>query len=577
MPVLIQELVKRGKIDINTAKKLESELKSSAKSEEDLLLEKKIVNQIDLFVLKSEILGVPFYKDAENLEAPNEVLALIPEEAAKYYKVIPLGLEDKTLKVGMINPEDIKAREVLSFLARQHQISLKIFLITPAAFDVLMRQYRNLREEVGAALEELEKEMGTEEEIRLELEKKPTTERLTEEAPIIRMVAVILRHAVEGKASDVHIEPTTTKLRVRFRKDGNLYSSLFLPLAVHPSIVARIKILSNLRIDETRIPQDGRFTAKIGNKEVDFRVSSFPTKLGEKIALRALDPTEGLKSYKELGLTESNLKIIMEAIKKPFGLILSTGPTGSGKTTTLYALLQVLNKEDVNVVTLEDPIEYFIEGVNQSQIKPEIGYDFPQGLRHIVRQDPDIIMVGEIRDEESATLAIQSALTGHIVLSTLHTNNAVGVIPRLIDMQIRPFLLPPTLNIAIAQRLARCLCPDCKKKVKAKREIKETILREIEAMPENIKKGIKVPNDLYLYESSGCKKCNFKGIKGRIGVFEILKMTDSLEEIILKEPSEIELEKEARRQGMVTMHQDALLKALEGTISIEEVYRVTEE
>ena len=576
MPVLIQELVKRGKIDVATAQKLEDELKISAKTEEDLLLEKNIFTQEELFILKGEILDVPFYKDAETLEIPNEVLALIPEEAAKYYQIVPLGLDDKTLKVGMLNPQDIKAREVLSFLARQHQISLKIFLITPNAFDSLVKQYRNLREEVGAALEELEKEMGAEEEIKLELEKKPTIERLAEEAPIIKMVAVILRHVVEGKASDVHIEPTTNKLRVRFRKDGILYSSLFLPLAVHPSIIARIKILSNLRIDETRIPQDGRFTAKIGNKEVDFRVSTFPTKLGEKIALRVLDPTEGLKSYKDLGLTQKNLDIIMEAIKKPFGLILSTGPTGSGKTTTLYALLQVLNKEDVNVVTLEDPIEYFMEGVNQSQINPDIGYDFPQGLRHIVRQDPDIIMVGEIRDEESASLAIQSALTGHIVLSTLHTNNAIGVIPRLVDMQIRPFLIPPTLNVAIAQRLARCLCPDCKKKVKAKPEVRDMILREIEAMPEDVKKDIKIPKDLYLYEAVGCKKCNFKGVKGRIGVFEVLKMTDDLEEIVLREPSEAELAKEAKRQGMVTMHQDALLKALEGIISLEEIFRVTE-
>jgi len=287
------------------------------------------------------------------------------------------------------------------------------------------------------------------------------------------MVAVILRHAVEGNASDVHIEPEENQLRIRFRMDGTLYSSLFLPIHTHPSIVARIKILSNLRIDETRIPQDGRFSARINNKDIDFRVSTFPTKLGEKVAIRVLDPTEGLKTYQEIGLISTNLKLIKEAIVRPFGLILATGPTGSGKTTTLYAILQELNKPEVNIVTLEDPIEYFVKGINQSQIRPEINYDFSQGLRHVVRQDPDIIMVGEIRDEESASLATQAALTGHIVLSTLHTNNAIGIIPRLIDMKVKPFLLPATLNIGIAQRLAQRLCPYCKEKVKPNKEIEK--------------------------------------------------------------------------------------------------------
>jgi len=574
---LIQKLVEKGKIDQKTANSLKEKLGTSNETEENFLLDQKIIGQDYLFSLKSEILNVPLRKDAETLEIPNEILALIPEESARYYKIIPLSLKENILEIGMVDPEDIKAREVLLFVARQHRISYKISLITLDAFEILSKQYRNLREEVGAALEALETELGKGEGVELAVSEKPSIERLAEEAPIIKMVAVILRHAVEGKASDIHIEPTTKKLRVRFRMDGILYSSLFLPLAVHPSIVARVKILSNLRIDETRIPQDGRFTAKIGEKEVDFRVSTFPIKLGEKVAIRVLDPTEGLKSYKELGLTGRNMDILKEAAKNPYGMILATGPTGSGKTTTLYALLQILNKEEVNIVTLEDPIEYFMGGVNQSQIRPEIGYDFPQGLRHIVRQDPDIIMVGEIRDEESAALAIHSALTGHVVLSTLHTNNAVGVIPRLIDMQIKPFLIPPALNIAIAQRLARVLCPYCKEKVKPKKAMKEIILKELESLPGEVTKKLKIPDPFYLYEAKGCKKCNFKGVKGRIGIFETLKMTDQLAEIILKEPSELKITQEAERQGMTTMRQDAILKALEGLISMEEVMRVSEE
>ena len=574
---LIQKLVEKGKIDQKTANSLKEKLGTSNETEENFLLDQKIIGQDYLFSLKSEILNVPLRKDAETLEIPNEILALIPEESARYYKIIHLSLKENILEIGMVDPEDIKAREVLLFVARQHRISYKISLITLDAFEILSKQYRNLREEVGAALEALETELGKGEGVELAVSEKPSIERLAEEAPIIKMVAVILRHAVEGKASDIHIEPTTKKLRVRFRMDGILYSSLFLPLAVHPSIVARIKILSNLRIDETRIPQDGRFTAKIGEKEVDFRVSTFPIKLGEKVAIRVLDPTEGLKSYKELGLTGRNMDILKEAAKNPYGMILATGPTGSGKTTTLYALLQILNKEEVNIVTLEDPIEYFMGGVNQSQIRPEIGYDFPQGLRHIVRQDPDIIMVGEIRDEESAALAIHSALTGHVVLSTLHTNNAVGVIPRLIDMQIKPFLIPPALNIAIAQRLARVLCPYCKEKVKPKKAMKEIILKELESLPGEVTKKLKIPDPFYLYEAKGCKKCNFKGVKGRIGIFETLKMTDQLAEIILKEPSELKITQEAERQGMATMRQDAILKALEGLISMEEVMRVSEE
>jgi len=572
---LVQQLVKKGILEKEKAASLDFEIKSSGKKEEEVILEKGIVPENFLFDLKSENLKIPL-KEVVASEIPLKILELIPEESARYYKIVPLAKRDNFLEIGMVSPEDLKAQEALKFLARQGKFSYKVFLITLTSFNNLLKQYRTLKREVSRALEELETELR-EEKREVRVMKAAEFERLAEEAPIIKMVAVILRHAVEGGASDIHIEPTKDKSRVRFRVDGILYSSIFLPLSVHSAIVARIKILANLKIDETRVPQDGRFSTRFDSKDIDFRVSTFPTSLGEKVVIRVLDPAEGLKSFEELGLERRNFEMVKAAIKKPYGLILATGPTGCGKTTTLYTILNLLNKEGVNIVTLEDPIEYFIGGVNQSQIRPEIGYSFSQGLRQVVRQDPDIIMVGEIRDEETAALAINAALTGHIVLSTLHTNNAVGVIPRLIDMKVKPFLIPPALSIAIAQRLVAKLCPACKKKVKARKEVKDLILSEVEGLPQIIKKELKIPSPLMVYEAKGCKKCNFRGFAGRIGVFEVMSMTDELAAIILRTPEEQKIIQEASRQGMITMKQDGILKVLDGITTTEEVLRVAEE
>jgi len=572
---LLQQLVKKGILEKEKAASLDFEIKSSGKKEEEVILEKGIVPENFLFDLKSENLKIPL-KEVVASEIPLKILELIPEESARYYKIVPLAKRDNFLEIGMVSPEDLKAQEALKFLARQGKFSYKVFLITLTSFNNLLKQYRTLKREVSRALEELETELR-EEKREVRVMKAAEFERLAEEAPIIKMVAVILRHAVEGGASDIHIEPTKDKSRVRFRVDGILYSSIFLPLSVHSAIVARIKILANLKIDETRVPQDGRFSTRFDSKDIDFRVSTFPTSLGEKVVIRVLDPAEGLKSFEELGLERRNFEMVKAAIKKPYGLILATGPTGCGKTTTLYTILNLLNKEGVNIVTLEDPIEYFIGGVNQSQIRPEIGYSFSQGLRQVVRQDPDIIMVGEIRDEETAALAINAALTGHIVLSTLHTNNAVGVIPRLIDMKVKPFLIPPALSIAIAQRLVAKLCPACKKKVKARKEVKDLILSEVESLPQIIKKEVKIPSPLMVYEAKGCKKCNFRGFAGRIGVFEVMSMTDELAAIILRTPEEQKIIQEASRQGMITMKQDGILKVLDGITTTEEVLRVAEE
>jgi len=572
---LIDKLIEKGILEKGKAASLNLEVKQSGKKEDEVILQSGFVPELVLYQLKSEILKIPL-KEADPEKITLEVLEVIPEETVKYYQMIPLSKSDKILEVGMVFPEDLKAQEALKFLSRQQNLNYKVFLITPSNFKNLLKKYRDQKKEVGIALEELETELK-EETTRKEVSTVAEFERMAEEAPITKIVAVILRNAVEGLASDIHIEPTQTRLRIRFRLMGSLHSSIFLPLKIHPAVIARIKILSNLKIDETRIPQDGRFSIKIEGKSIDFRVSTFPTTLGEKVAIRVLDPAVGLGTFEDLGFEGRNLEMIKKGIFKPYGLILVTGPTGSGKTTTLYAVLQLLNKEGVNIVTLEDPAEYFIEGINQSQVQPEIGYDFATGLRHILRQDPNVIMVGEIRDEETASLAIHAALTGHIVLSTLHTNNAVGVIPRLVDMGIKPYLISPTLQLAIAQRLVRKLCDNCKKKIEPKPEIKNLILKEIDNFPPEIKKTIKIGKHLTIFGPQGCDKCEKTGFSGRIALFEILLMTDSLADIILKEPSEAQILTEAKNQGMITMKQDGIIKVLKGITTIEEVLRVAEE
>ncbi len=572
---LVQYLIKKGVIDEKTAASLEYDIKISGKKEEEIILEKAIVPEDILFSLKGENLKIPLRKVVpENL--PLEILELIPQESAKFYKMIALSKKEKSLEVGMVYPEDLKAQEALKFLSRQGKFSYKVILISLSNFNNLLKQYQSLKKEVKVALEELETELKTEEGKEVPT-KKTELERMVEEAPITRVVAVILKQAIEGKASDIHIEPMKKELRIRFRIDGILQPTLLLPLQVHPAVIARIKILSNLKIDETRMPQDGRFSTKVLAKNIDFRVSTFPTTLGEKAVLRVLDPIEGIKDFESLGLKKRNFRVVQAAIQKPYGLILATGPTGSGKTTTLYAILNLLNKEGVNIITLEDPVEYFVSGISQSQIKPEIDYTFAKGLRHVVRQDPDIIMVGEIRDEETAALATHAALTGHIVLSTLHTTNALGVIPRMIDLGVASFLIPPSLSIAMAQRLVRVLCSECKEKVKADVKVQEMISKEIEALPPSVKKEVKAVKPFSVYKPKGCKKCKNTGYSGRIALFEILEMTPQLSEIILKTPVESKIQAEAQRQGMITMKQDGVLKILDGITSVEEVLRAAEE
>jgi type IV pilus assembly protein PilB len=388
---------------------------------------------------------------------------------------------------------------------------------------------------------------------------------------------VILRNALEGGASDIHIEHTGEKVKVRFRVDGTLYTTIVLPPSIYGGIVARIKILSKLRLDEKRKPQDGSFSTSIDGRKIDFRVSTMPSYYGEKVVMRILDSEKGVKPLDQLGLSQTNLNMIREAIKRPFGLILITGPTGSGKSTTLYSLMNELDKEKSNIVSLEDPVEYHMPDINQSQMMPEIGYTFASGLRSILRQDPDIIMVGEIRDKETAQLAIQAALTGHLVLSTLHTNNAVGAVPRLVDMGVDPYLIAPTLVLSVAQRLARMTCPTSRKLVPMDPSIKLQIEEQMKDLPAEFKGEIGLkdhPGEMYdTVPSNECPS----GTRGRVAIMEMFKVDKEMQGVILKTPTNGEIYKAARKKGMLMMREDAMLKAIEGIIPFTEVYNFSDD
>ena len=569
---LLEEIQKKGLISEEIGNKLKKESLLSGRSAEDIIHSQRLVEDEKIGRLKSEILKIP-YKKIDASKLGDELLQLLPEETARTYGAVPISKEENLLVIGMVHPDDPKAQEVLKFIARRNRLNLGVYIISYADWQDVLKRYSPYKSEVEAAVQSLNLKSSSRgrESVRLE----DLTNASLEEAPIIKIVAKTFGEAVQKGASDIHVEPMENYLRIRLRTDGQLKEEVSLPLELAQPIVSRIKIISNLKIDETRIPQDGRFKTKVSDREIDFRVSTFPTPLGEKVAIRVLDPSTGLKSFDQLGLEGKNLETVKEGLVKPFGMILITGPTGSGKTTTLYALLQTLNKENVNILSLEDPVEYFVSGVNQSQVHPEIGYDFASGLREILRQDPDIIMVGEIRDNETAELAIHAALTGHIVLSTLHTNNATGVIPRLIDMKIDPFLIPPSLNLMVSQRLIGRLCQNCKESETAPVELQKIIKKTLAGLPGEITSAYQEPYKIY--HSVGCPKCQGRGIVGRIAIFEVFKMSKELEKIVNSNPTSQSIFEEAKNQGMVTLRQDGILKALSGLVGVEEVLRETEE
>lgn len=569
---LIEALIKKTLLSEELGQKLILESGQTGKSVEDILYTRHLLDEVSVAETKSGILGIP-YKKIKPDEVTEDLIKIIPLETATTYDFVPLSKDDKMLVAGMVHPTDVRAQEALRFIAKQNKLSLGVYIITPADFELVIRKYSPYKSEVQQAIKSLNIKPGSGLSFDQKIVSVDEGGSISDEAPIIKIVASTLRSAIEEGASDIHIEPQRTRVRVRFRIDGALQEVTSFPLEIHQPIISRVKILSNLKIDETRVPQDGRFRTVVFGRDIDFRVSTFPTPVGEKVAIRVLDPTVGLKGIGNLGLTGRAADLVMAAVKRPYGMILVTGPTGSGKTTTLYALLNQLNKEDVNVLSLEDPVEYFVEGLNQSQVHPEIGYDFVSGLRQIVRQDPDVIMVGEIRDTDTAKLAVQAALTGQIVLSTLHTNNAVGVIPRLVDMGVEPFLLPSTLNMMLSQRLVRRLCDSCKKAEAASPDIAKIIKDEIAGINPEDRAGMKYKEPYQIYHAPGCPVCKNKGAIGRIALFEVFSMTRELETIINSSPVEGKIRDEAKRQGMLTMRQDGIMKALDGIVAMEEVIR----
>ncbi len=572
---LVDELIRLNIISTENIAAFSDLAQNENKDFGQILVEKAVISDSDLLTIKSRLYRLPTV-DLEGYEFNREVLKEFSEDVVNFYRVAPFAKEGEVLKVAIINPEAVDAIEALKFIAEDKKLVLEKYLVNYRDFETIIRNYRTLSGEVNKALESLTEEDVKEGEEGGSIK---SIEDITAEAPISKIVAVLVRHAVESRASDIHIEPFEDRVRTRFRIDGILTTTLTLPKTLQSAVVTRIKILSDLKIDETRLAQDGRFSTKLGNRRVDFRVSTFPTKNGEKVVMRILDPLTGKVDLPELGLDGRSAEVIEKAMAKPFGSILITGPTGSGKSTTLAGMLKKMNSEDVNIVTLEDPIEYFVDGVNQSQVHEEIGYTFASGLRHILRQDPDIIMVGEIRDRETASLATQAALTGHIVLSTLHTNDALGVVPRLIDMGVEKYLIPSTLNVAAAQRLLRRLCQDCKLEVKANTAEEKMISESILDMPTDYQKEYLSKSGYTIYKpnlENPCKKCGGKAFKGRIAIFEMLEMSDELEKIILGEISEVALRQEAKRQGMITMFQDGILKVLKGIVSLEELLEIAQ-
>ncbi|MDO8557527.1 MAG: GspE/PulE family protein [Candidatus Jorgensenbacteria bacterium] len=565
---LFKALVERGIVEQSVASRIFSTAQYSNRPPEDLLYDEHAGDEVEIAKVKAELTGAP-YKKVNAAAIPDDVLKLIPQETSTTYKVAPLEKRQGMLVVGMFRPDDERAQEALRFIAKQSGLSLGVYLITLSDLNAVWRRYAPYKDEIAAAVSEIGKD--AKEDKGVELEEGGSQE----DAPIIKIVASTLRQAVETGASDIHIEPQRTRLRVRFRTDGDLKEVASLPSSLVQPVVSRVKVLAKLKLDENRIPQDGRFRTFLFGRDIDYRVATFPTPAGEKVAIRVLDPKTGLRGLSSLGLSDYNLKIISEGTSRPYGMILISGPTGSGKTTTLYAIMQQLNKDTVNVVSLEDPVEYFMEGINQSQVKPEIGYTFASGLRQILRQDPDVIMVGEIRDSETANLAVNAALTGHVVLSTIHTNNSIGVPPRLVDLGVPPFLLSSALNIMIAQRLVLRLCPECKEKFTAAKEMEEIIEETLKELPKEARVGIKQTSAPFTLYKTGnkpdCKTCKGKGVSGRVAIVEIFKMTPELGDLISSGFTEGKLWAEAKRQGMMTLRQDGVIKALLGEVSLEQV------
>ncbi|MFA6512305.1 MAG: GspE/PulE family protein [Patescibacteria group bacterium] len=567
-------LISQGLITKEQLAEAEQKAQQDGSSVEQHLAELPGMREDEVVRAKGQLYNVP-YADLFGRIVRAEILNLIPQNIANTYHMVTFAREANEVSLAMLNPSDFKALEAIEFIARKNRLTVKYHITTKASLGYILRQYESLSAEVEEALKGAEEE-ATERQEALVASDDKSFEEVVRQAPVSKMVSVIMRHAVEGGASDVHIEPLEEETRVRFRVDGMLHTSIVLPPNVHNSLVARIKVLSRLKIDETRVPQDGRFRMNIDGKDIDYRVSTLPLMNNEKVVMRILDTSNRMTMLSDLGFEGKNLEKMEANSLKSHGMFLITGPTGSGKSTTLYALMSRLNKDEVNIITLEDPVEYYMHGINQSQVNPEVGLTFAAGLRSILRQDPDIIMVGEIRDNETAELAVHAALTGHIMLSTLHTNDAFGAVPRLIDMDIEPFLITSSLNLVMAQRLVRRVCQHCTEERTIAEGLEKAVRDELKNVdPKEIPRSL--AGELKFMYGRGCPRCENTGYKGRVAIAEVLEMSDELKRIIVDAKQDLIglIQAEFKRQKMLTIKQDGMVKVLHGSTTIEEVLNAT--
>jgi len=544
----------------------------------DVLISQGLLGQTDLAKMEAYILGVPFVNLEKTTISP-DVLKIVPEPIARSHNIVAFKKSGNKLEVAMLDPEDLGTIE---FIKKKANLKILPRLTTPDSIKHILKQYqRTLEAEFG---EIIKKQAGEVKVIKEEeaTEAEADLEKKAQELPVIKIVDTLIKHAILERASDIHIEPTEKEVFVRYRIDGVLRDAMTLPAAISSGVVARIKVLANLRLDEHRLPQDGRFKIETEDYKYSFRVSILPIMGGEKIVMRLLPESAQAFTLEELGLRGNDLEKVEDNLKRPVGMILVTGPTGSGKTTTLYSMMEILNSPGVNISTIEDPIEYRMPRINQTQVNPKIGLTFANGLRALVRQDPDIIMVGEVRDNETAGLSINAALTGHKVLSTLHTTNAAGALPRLIDMKTEPFLIASTLNLILAQRLVKRLCQEKEKYYLKEAELKnlaehcdlDDILKILKE--EKLIKPDQSLKDIPFYRPQKSKECS-DGYKGRIGIYEVLPITESIKELIIKNATDSQIQEQAKKEGMRTMIEDGFVKAAQGITSIEEVLRVVVE
>lgn len=566
----LQALKQRGSIDDSFVTEAERIIGETGRSYESVFVELGL-SQASVRDFMAEYYQVPAFIIPEGFTVKQEVLDYISESSAAHYRAVPLKVEDEVLIIGANNPDNLQMREALNFISTKHNLPYRLVYMLDEDVAHVLQFYSNLEGDVGDALETLETELDAEIAASIEdsaAETKQSLEHIEEDAPVTKIVATILRYAVDGNASDIHIEPSPAEIGIRFRVDGTLAKSLTLPKNVHMAVVARVKILSAMRLDERRKPQDGRFSATFDDRKIDFRVSVLPTNHGEKVVMRILDTSKGVRTLKDSGISKANMEVIKRVSQEPYGIILLSGPTGSGKSTTLRAMIQEMDTQTKNVMSLEDPVEYNMDGVSQSQVRPEIGYTFARGLRSALRQDPDIIMVGEIRDKETAQLAIQAALTGHLVLSTIHTNNAIGVIPRLIDMGIDPYLIALTLKMAVAQRLARTVCEGTGREEEIDQSTAIRVAETFKSLPE--KYHTRIPKNKTMLHPEPTASC-VSGYSGRTAITEVLEIDEELQELILKNASEEEFFQVARKKGFITIQEDAVIKALNHEIPYEEM------